>query len=420
MKYLAPVTLILLAAIIFMAGCATTTPTLTAGTDATGSETIVVDALIAFTGSYSASGEPAKAALLTAEEDINQYYQSVGSADRVKVLFYDTGSDPVTAVGLIKQIHANGRRIVLGYLTSAEITAIKTYTDANGMVFLDAGSTSSSLAIPGDSIYRLISDDSAQGRAMGIWLEKNSIHTIVPLWRGDIWGDGLVNSTRTAFSARKGVTSDGVRYDPATTDFAEYVTSLDILTGKAIDTYGSDRVGIYIVGFKESATILGEASGKQNLSIVRWFGCDGNTGISSLAGSTPAARFAARVNLSGTIWGIAYGDTSSGPQIRIRERLGYQPDSGKIAFYDALWVVKDVIKDTPADAKQAQIETALVRHMSTYDGESKSLMPNAAGDRALASYDVMQVVSGEAGSVWKKVAHVITWPDRGEEVAILP
>jgi len=408
--------LISLAAIIFMAGCTMTTPTPVPSPVPTGSDLIVVDALLPLTGSYSSFGAMAKAALLTSEEDINQYTQTIGSSTRVKVVIHDTGSDPATALQLAKQVRADGRRIVLGHMTSAEIEAIKSYSDANGMVVLDAGSTSPSLAIPNDSIYRLIADDSAQGLVMGIWLEKNKIHAIVPLWRGDIWGEGLLNSTQAAFSERKGVTLDGVRFDPAEKDFASSVTSLDIRTGDAIRNYGADRVGVYIIGFDESATILSKASGKQNLSRVRWFGCDGNTGISSLAGTTSASRFAAHANLTGTVWGIAHDDPSSGPQTRMRERLGYPPSSGPIALYDALWVVKDVLKEIPADAGQARIEAALVQHLSTYDGESRSLMPNAAGDRLLSSYDVMQVTSGSAGSGWKKVAHVTVWTDGREEI----
>lgn len=415
MRNLALVTIVLLASMMFMAGCTTIPPA-----PASGSSLIVVDALLPLTGSYSSFGEMAQAALLTAEEDINRYYQTIGSPARVNVVIHDTGSDPGTALRLVQAVHADGHRIVLGHMTSAEIAAIKEYTDTNGMVVLDAGSTSPALAIPGDSIYRLISDDSAQGRVMGVWLAKNNIDAIVPIWRGDIWGEGLLNATRAAFAERNGITLDGVRFDPATTDFAAPVSSLDILAGDAVRTYGAERVGIYVIGFDETAPVLSEASGRQNLSRVRWFGCDGNTGISSLTGSTPAALFAAQTNLTGTVWGIAHGNPLDGPQTRIRERLGFQPSSGPVALYDALWVVKDMSEEIPAGVGRARIEAALVRHMNTYDGESGSLMPNEAGDRSLASYDIMQVVSGSGGSVWKSVANVIIWADGREEITITP
>ncbi|MFA4860954.1 ABC transporter substrate-binding protein [Methanoregula sp.] len=416
MKYSALVSLILLAALIFMAGCTTTTPEKAAVPAPAGSKIITVDALLPLNGSYASFGEQAKASLLTSEADINQYYQDTGSSSRVNVVIHDTGSDPATALELVKKVHADGRRFVLGQMTSAEIAAIKEYTDTNGMVVLDAGSTTSSLAIPGDSLYRLTSDDSAQGRVMGILLGKNNIRAIVPIWRGDIWGEGLLNSTKTAFSSRKGVILDGVRYDPAATDFALSLSSLDILTGDAITRYGADRVGVYIIGLDESASILNEAAGKPNLSRVRWFGCDGNTAIPSLTGSTAAARFAAQTNMTGTVWGIAYGDPSSGPQTRIKERLGYTPSAGPVTLYDALWVVKDVYDEIPADANQARTEAALVRRLSTYDGETKSLLPNAAGDRSLASYDVMLAVGNPDGTGWTRVSQIITWADGREDI----
>jgi branched-chain amino acid transport system substrate-binding protein len=420
MRNLALVMIVLLAVIMFITGCTTIPPAPASGPAPTVSSLIVVDALLPLTGSYSSFGEMAQAALLTAEKDINEYYQAIGSPARVTVVIHDTGSDPDTALRLVQAVHADGRRIVLGHMTSAEIAAIKGYTDTNGMVVLDAGSTSPALAIPGDSIYRLISDDSTQGQVMGVWLARNTIDAIVPIWRGDIWGDGLLNATRAAFAERNGVTLEGVRFDPAATDFAAPVSSLDILAGDAVRTYGAGRVGIYIIGFDETAPILNEASGRQNLSQIRWFGCDGNTGVSALTGLTPAARFAARVNLTGTVWGIAHGNPLDGPQTRIRERLGFQPSSGPVALYDALWVVKDISEEIPAGAGQAQIEAALVRHMNTYDGESRSLKPNEAGDRSLASYDIMQVFSGSAGSGWQKIANVIIWTDGREEITIIP
>ena len=289
------------------------------------------------------------------------------------------------------------------------------------MIAISSGSTAPSLAIPDDSIYRMISDDSVQGEFMAIYLDAEHIRAILPVWRGDIWGDSLSNLTLAAFSARNGTALDGVRYDPGTTDFNATVASLDMLTGEAIDAYGADSVGIYAVTFNEIGDIMNAAAERPNLSRVRWFGSDGNTLDPSLTGTTPAARFAARVNMTGSIWGIPDEYRNSSEVARIRERLGREPDGSSIALYDTLWVVMQVREETPADANRSQLARALVHHLDTYHGASSDLTPNAAGDRVLASYDLLQVTGGPSGSEWKMIAQIRRGPsDPREEIILYP
>lgn len=418
MRYLVPIALFLIAAVL-LGGCTSSAPADTGALPVTGE--VPVDALLALHGVGSSLGESSKAALLTAEDDINRYYREIGSPTRVRVVIHDTGSDPATALALAEQVHASGRRFVIGYLSSAELSAMKNYTDANGMIAISSGSTAPALAIPDDSIYRMISDDSAQGQFMAIYLDSEHIRAIVPLWRGDIWGDSLSNLTLAAFSARDGVALDGVRYDPGTTDFNATVATLDLLTGEAIDAYGAGSVGIYAVTFNEIGDIMNAAAERPNLSRVRWFGSDGNTLDPSLTGITPAARFAARVNMTGSIWGIPVEYRNSSQVSRIKERLGREPDGSSIALYDTLWVVMEVLEETPAGANQTELARALVHHLETYHGASSDLTPNTAGDRILASYDLLQVAGGPSGSQWKKIAQIRRGPsDPQEEIILYP
>jgi branched-chain amino acid transport system substrate-binding protein len=418
MRYPVLIALFLFAA-IFLGGC-TSAPPQDTGTVTPAGE-VPVDALLPLSGVGASLGDSSKAALLTAQDDINQYYREIGSPTRVRVVIHDTGTDPATARALAEQVRAGGGRFVIGYLSSAESAAIKTYTDSNGMIAISSGSTAPALAIPNDSLYRMISDDSAQGEFMAVYLDEEDIRAIVPLWRGDIYGDSLTNLTRAAFSTRGGVARDGVRYDPQTTDFNATAASLDTLTGEAIDSYGAESVGIYAVTFNEIADIMNASAGRPNLSRVRWFGSDGNTLDPSLTGTTPAALFAARVNMTGSIWGIPYEYQNSSERVRITERLGREPDGSAIALYDTLWVVMEVLEETPAEANQTELARALVRHLDTYNGASSDLTPNSAGDRILASYDFIEVVGGPSGSRWEKITQVRKGPfDSREEIITYP
>jgi branched-chain amino acid transport system substrate-binding protein len=410
-------------AAVFLCGCMSSSPENTGiNTGSTaGSDVVRVDALLDLTGVGSSLGESSQAALLTAQNDINQYYGGIGSPARVEVVVHDAGSDPSTALALAGQVHTTGRKFVIGYLGSAEVSAIKNYTDTNGMFAISSGSTAPSLAVPNDSVYRMISDDSAQGEFMAAYLDSENVHAVIPVWRGDVWGDSLSNLTVSAFSARGGTSPGGVRYDPGTTDYNAAVTSLDVLTGAAIANYGAGSVGVYAVTFNEIGDIMTAAAEAPNLSRVRWFGSDGNTLDPSLTGTTPAAGFAASVNMTGMIWGIPIADRDSSVVIRITDRLGREPDGSAIALYDTLWVVMQVIEETPANADQAQLVRALVHTLDTYNGASGDLSVNAAGDRELASYNLVEVVAGTSGAEWKNIAQISKGPsDTREQIIPYP
>ena len=422
MRYPILIGLILIAAVV-LCGCMSSAPEnpgSNTGSSA-GPDMIQVDGILDLTGVGSSLGESSKAALLTAQDDINQYYSEIGSPTRVQVVIHDAMSDPSTALALTEQVHATGRKFVIGYLGSAEVSEIKGYTDANGMLAISSGSTAPSLAIPGDSVYRMISDDSAQGAFMAAYLDSENVRAVIPLFRGDVWGDSLSNLTLSAFSARGGTALEGVRYDPGTTDYNSAVASLDVLTGAAIAEYGVDSVGIYAVTFNEIGDIMGAAAKTTNLSRVRWFGSDGNTLDPSLTGTTPPARFAASVNMTGMIWGIPIADRNSSVVTRITDRLGRMPDGSAVALYDTLWVVMQVREQAPADGSQSQLARALVHTLDTYNGASGDLTVNAAGDRELASYDIVEVITGPSGSEWRNIAQIRKAPSgTGEEIILYP
>lgn len=411
MRYAAPIAILIVIALA-VAGCtnpAEKTETPVAPVPAVNS--IRVDAFVPLTGITAQLGEASYAALMTAATDINEYYASVGSPVRVQLYFHDTHADPALARNLTEEISLSGGNAIVGYITSSELSQMKGYADSHSMFILSSGSTAPSLAIPNDSIFRVVSDDTSQGRVMSAYLSGQGIRAMVPVWRGDLWGDGLENATASSFSAAGGHSLEGIRYLPETTDFNTTVNSLDVLTGRAIDEYGAGKVGVYAVSFSEVSEIMNRAEGKKNLSQVRWFGSDGNTRDPLLTGSTPAARFAEKVRFTGTIWGVPRENGEVNPVVAtITERLGREPDGQAIALYDALWIATEVERDTGNRTNQSAISRAMVHHLNSSIGISQDLSVNPAGDRAMASYDILQVVPGPGGAGWSMVGQAILLP----------
>jgi len=86
--------------------------------------------------------------------------------------------------------------VVIGPESSAEIETVKPFTDASDIVLLSHCSTAPSLAIPGDSVYRLVPSDLRQAGAIARLIDGNGHRAIVPMWRAGIWGDGISSAAR--------------------------------------------------------------------------------------------------------------------------------------------------------------------------------------------------------------------------------
>lgn len=376
--------LIILAAVIFCCGCT--------GTEATsvaqdGAEEITVGVLLPLSGDFSEAGEAGQVALEVAAVDINDYFASFGSDDRVRLVIEDTQTDPAIALEKLKLLDSQGIRMVIGPGSSAELEAIRTYADQHGMIIVCTMSTAPSLAIEGDNVFRFASPDNYQADAMAYYLEEDGITAIVPVWRGDVWGDDLRNLTAAAFVNRNGSVFDGVRYGPNQEDYTGVVAELDCQVGQAIAAQGTENVGVYAVTFDEAAAIMTAAAETGNLTQVRWYGCDGNILLDSLTTHGEVARFAAQTNFTGpTVWDDTSGPGYETTYSKIQDRLKRQPDGYCMASYDALWVVALTGAETDS-MDVSELKNALPEMAANTNGTFCSEMDlDAAGDWSAAQY----------------------------------
>ncbi len=121
----------------------------------------------------------------------------------------DSATNPVIALEKLTSLNAKGIDIIIGPETSSNIRNVKGYADSNDMLMVSCCSSSPALAIPNDSVYRLVPDDSNQGTALAKLLSHQGIDVMVPVWRADTWGDGLRDATVESFTSRGGMVSDG-------------------------------------------------------------------------------------------------------------------------------------------------------------------------------------------------------------------
>lgn len=364
---------------------------------------IFIGALLALTGEGSSTGEATKAALEFAVEDVNEYLSSIGSETRMRLIIEDTSTDPAVALEKLQNLSKEGVKIVIGPAASAEINVVKAYADENGILLISHASTAPSLAIPGDNVFRFCTDDTYQAAAIASRMWDEGVRVIVPLWRGDVWGDDLKNATNESFHALGGTVVDGVRYNVSAINFSTTIDSLNSTVAEAIAQYG-DVVAVHLIAFEEVVPIFIEAQNQTNLSDVRWYGCDATALNKELVQNDQAARFAVRTGFESPITGCELADETGPVMKEIKEKLGRTPETYALVAYSALWVITYAYQTTGETDDLEVLKEAVVNATGVYYGSEDWSALNKAGDMKYGNYDFWIVVEAEDAFMWKRVA----------------
>ncbi|MFA4956813.1 MAG: penicillin-binding protein activator [Candidatus Methanoperedens sp.] len=186
---------------------------------------VIIGAILPLSGNLSYSGQAAQVGLDVAAEDVNTYLANKGV--KVRLVIEDDENNPVVALAKIKKLKEMGARFVIGPDASAGVEAVKPYADENGIILISHASTAPSLSIPYDNVFRLLPDDTHQAEAVANLMLDDGVKAIVPMWRGDVWGDDLYEATKIRFEGLGGIVLDGVRYSPQT-DFSNELVLLSM------------------------------------------------------------------------------------------------------------------------------------------------------------------------------------------------
>jgi branched-chain amino acid transport system substrate-binding protein len=405
------IALIILAAVVFACGCTGTTTTRQGEV-----QDIAVGVLLPLSGDFSEAGESSRVAIEVAAEDINDYYASIGSDRRIRLHIEDTATDPAVALEKLKAFDAQGIRFVIGPGSSTELEAIRTYADESGIIIVSTMSSAPTRAIEGGNDLRFVPPGNYQADAMASLFEYDGIEALVPVWRGDIWGDELCNLTRATFEESGGTVLDGTRYTPGSEDYAGMAAELDAQVGRAISAHGKDKVGVNAIGFNEIVPIMEAAAGTKNLTQVRWYGCDGNVLLGTLVTPGAAARFAAQTNFTGPTYGDGrYTNLDESVYAEIQGRLGRQPDGYSELSYDALWIIA-IIRSQTASTDTADLKAALMGVSGWKAGSGGlPLHLDRAGDSSNADYVFWSVKADGDTYQWTPVLRYSKWTTHGRE-----
>jgi branched-chain amino acid transport system substrate-binding protein len=282
-----------------------------------GRKEFVVGAILPFTGSFSSIGKPIKVALEKAENDVNKYFEDLNSSSpHFNLLMANSKTSPEESLVAIKKLHENGAKIIVGPATSTAVSAAKEYADDNDVILISYSSTSPLLSIEGDNLFRLVPDDTYQGKIIAEKMISDGIKAIVPIWRGDIYGNELYKSTTYHFEKLGGRVEEGVNYKPHTGKFAtslhrinfimwnQELEKLSAIVSDAVKKHGANSVGVYAISFDEITPILIQSPLYENLEKVRWYGSDSIAQNHQITKNIDSALFAMKTNLSNPLYAI--------------------------------------------------------------------------------------------------------------------
>ena len=327
-------------------------------------------------------------------EEFNKHLEEIGAPWHLKMISEDSATNPVVALEKLTSLNAKGIGIVVGPETSSNIRNIKGYSDSNNMLLVSCCSSAPALAIPNDSVFRLVPDDRNQGTALAKLIQHEGIEVLVPVWRGDTWGDGLSKAATDSFSKRGGQIDEGIRYNPESPEFSASTSLLASTVQKYVDEYGADKVAVLFLGFAEILQFMQSASAHDVLNDVRWFGPGANTKEHKLIDDPIGLDFSTNVQFTTVQFAASKNPTYEKVQAHLTETLGTDPNTFVHSSYDAVWIIGLAMLETQS-ADVSVIKAKIPEIAENHSGAIGPTKLNEAGDLAQADYEVWGIRGAE-------------------------
>jgi branched-chain amino acid transport system substrate-binding protein len=383
---------------------------------AQGAREVHIGALLSLTGDGATLGTASKAALEIAAKRWNSSPQ--GKQVKVVLDIENTNLEADKAQAALTNLADRGVRVVIGPQSSSEVAAISETAAARGVMVVSQGSTASSLGLPDDNVFRFVPTDRVEGRASVDLMLKNGATTIVPMWRNDRGNNGLEESVRAAATASGATVTDGVRYEPDTTDFSAALADVSTQVQAAAGSAGPDKVVVYLAGFEEVANVFTAAHTVTGLDGVRWYGGDGSAQSKALLASGPA-KFATSVKVKGypsPLVAVPAAEAKRDANLvsQITKRAKNEADAFTLAAYDAFNVAARTPSATPVDADAATLRAAFAKTAEGAKGTTGTIHLDPAGDRVSTPYAFWSVCERGKSPRWTQTG---TWTPASDPTA---
>ena len=334
---------------------------------------VVVGHLVPLSGDAAHDGANMAAVAELAVSDFNARLGS-GTNWHLVLQTEDTRTDPDTARQQAQKLRDAGIMMSLGPATSANLGAVLQDKEAADMLLLSCCSSAPSLAIE-DGAFRMTPDDSKEARALAALIVSQGVQTTVPVWRGDLWGDGFKEPTVEALQESGVRVEPGFRYEPGD-KLADIVPDL----AEAVSTAGLGTA-ILVFGFDEVEDLIDAAIEYGGLDEYRWFG----TGINTQYGIVEdSARLEFLDKVKFTTINLKSEDSPKWQMIQEHLSLDGAP-AFLAGAYDSVWLLGLAIYETQSTDPKL-VRQKLPYTSDNFSGVLDSAPFNEVGDLDSADY----------------------------------
>ena len=299
-----------------------------------------------------------------------------------------------------------GIKIVLGPMMSPACASIRPSAQTNDVLFISPSATAVTLSIPNDNLFRFCAVDDLQSPAIASAIYSSGVTHLISSYVSNEWGIGLDNATTNKFTSLGGEVVAHIPWPPETVDFTSVVENINSKVQEVkADGVSLDKIGVFMVAYRQILPIFQVASSYPDLSKVKWFGTDGTVMIPELADLTEHStetNFALNTTFTSTMFRIPETPTYKHVKNEIVEKLGREPTIYAYGAYDSVWVVALALSVTN-EYDGMEVKEVLPNIASLYYGAIGNIILNENGDLAMADYSLWRPIKVDDTVEWKEV-----------------
>jgi branched-chain amino acid transport system substrate-binding protein len=364
---------------------------------------LAIGALLPMTGQFRQFGQDALDLLRVSLKQCRELLSTVAPYADLQLLVEDNGPGGPGLTASVERILSQGVTITIGGENSEQLAEIMPLLAKGSTAHINYLSTAPSLAAA-DGVFRMLPQDRHEGAWMAELMHGSGegIRTLIPVWRGDRFGDELVAAMSARFVELGGSVAAGVRYPADTTDFAPAVRAAAAQINESFRRVQSMPAAVYLAGFDEAAPLFRAAAAEPALPLVKWYGSNGTVLADSLVQDPVAATYAARVHFTNPA--IALPDFAlpkwRAAMLEAGMDLAESPNVFTLLAYDAFWMAVQTALALGSVQDAASFRRALARRADFFCGASGWCAFDTAGDRRAMPFALWDVRKSESGYAW--------------------
>ncbi len=364
---------------------------------------IKIAGLLPQTGGLSSLASTSRAALEIGVDRINDDFNARGLPYRIALSVFDTRLDTLEAKSLIQSLAADGFQMFVGPMSSAELLAIKPFADSAGLIVVSPSSTSATLSMPDDAIFRFCPGERIVCNALANTTYSAGKRAMLTFSRNDVATLGLQTNFTSSFTALGGTVVSAGSYPVNTTDFTSTINDVRAGILSLSTSYNRNEIGVYYPSFNEAILFFHQAATDSVLSSVNWYGGVGFIKAPGLLVDTPAAAFAYTTHYFSPEPALPNATQSDWSSLKaaIQSRCGIEPDFYAFASYDALMVMAQLIEQKNgflSNGPGLQQDFYTLCNQST--GTTGPITLDVSGDRSSGVFNYWGLGLDSSGYYW--------------------